>query len=201
MGCAPPQSASTAREPIVGLPCEGCDAVFDGMPALASIPTSARVAPENEPGTPLVVRGVVRAANGAPIEGVVVYAYQTDDAGLYPTHPVLRNTPGARHGRLRGWVRTDRGGAYEFVTIRPGSYPDRIDPEHIHLHVLEPGRCTYYIDDVLFEDDPLLTESWRRGLPNRGGPGNATPSRNDDGPLLVTRDITLGMNIPGYPAR
>ncbi len=200
MGCAPPQSASTAREPIVGLPCEGCDAVFDGMPALASIPTSARVATENEPGTPLIVRGVVRAANGAPIEGVVVYAYQTDDAGLYPTHPTLRTTPGARHGRLRAWARTNDDGDYEFITIRPGGYPGRPDPQHIHLHILEPGRCTYYIDDVVFTDDPRLTKRQAASFPKRGGPGIVAPSRNDDGQLIVTRDITLGMNIPGYPA-
>lgn len=65
--------------------------------------------------------------------------------------------------------------------------------------MLEPGRGTYYIDDLLFDDDVLLTSAHRRQLPERGGPGLARPTRDKDGVWRVHRDIILGLNIPGYP--
>lgn len=196
LACTPQQSV---REPVIG-PCEGCEAVFDGMAPIESVPPSARIAPEDEPGTPMVVRGTVRNQRGEPAPGIVVYAYQTDSDGAYPVDPSLRRRPGERHGRLRGWVRTDARGHYEFLTIRPGAYPDSSEPEHIHMHILEPGLGTYYIDDVMFTDDPLLARQTRR-QPQRGGPGVVTPRRDDEGRWVVTRDITLGLNVADYPGR
>ena len=201
VGCSPAQTSAHSREPIVGLPCEGCDAIFVGMPPIESMPSSARIAPESEPGQALIVRGVVRDSSGTPIPGVVLYAYQTNDDGLYPPDPALRGSPAASHGRLRAWARTNERGEYEFVTIRPGGYPGRTDPQHVHLHVLEPDRCTYYIDDVVFTDDPRLTQAERRARSDRGGSGITSPTNDAEGRWRVTRDITLGANIPGYPAR
>jgi protocatechuate 3,4-dioxygenase beta subunit len=70
----------------------------------------------------------------------------------------------------------------------------------VHIHIIEPGRCTYYVDDVLFEDDPRLTAAQRR-RPGRGGNGIVSPARDGSGGWLVTRDIVLGERIPGYPTR
>ena len=42
-------NAQQARVPIVGLPCEGCEAVFDGQPA--QLNARARIAPLAEPGS------------------------------------------------------------------------------------------------------------------------------------------------------
>jgi protocatechuate 3,4-dioxygenase beta subunit len=190
-------AAAEAREPIVGLPCEGCEAVFEGLPA--RLASHARIAPDGEPGEPLTLAGRVLAGDGARA-GVVVYAYHTDAKGLYPP---LANPPGdaaAHHGRLRGWAISDAEGRYRFDTIRPGSYPTRDMPAHIHMHVLEPGCSTYYIDDVLFTDDPLLTPAQRRAHANgRGGDGITTPVRAD-GRWQVTRDIRVGAGIPGHVA-
>lgn len=84
--------------------------------------------------------------------------------------------------------------------MRPGGYPDSDLPEHVHLHVIEVGRCTYYIDDVLFEDDPRLTAAKRATLiTGRGGSGLAMPTLDEAGVHVVVRDIHLGRNIPGYP--
>ncbi|NNE08524.1 MAG: hypothetical protein HKN20_08180 [Gemmatimonadetes bacterium] len=70
------------------------------------------------------------------------------------------------------------------------------------MHVIEPGRYTYYIDDIMFERDPRLTPENRAQLANgRGGNGIVMPSRGDDGMLLVRRDIVLGEKIPGYPGQ
>lgn len=95
---------------------------------------------------------------------------------------------------------TDADGRYAFDTIRPAGYPGTDLPQHVHMHVLEVGRCTYYIDDILFEDDPRLTKAKRRQLTQgRGGNGVATPKRDANGTWLVRRDIVLGAEIPGYP--
>lgn len=190
-------SAQTSREPVVGLPCEGCEAVFDGMPA--QLNSRARIAPTSEPGTPMTVVGRVLDPKGQPRSGVVVYAYQTNSKGIYPESPAVRDAETRRHGSLRAWVKTDASGRYAFDTIRPGSYPSQDIPEHIHLHVIEPGCATYYIDDIMFSDDTKLTRQGRQAPRNRGGNGIATPLKKN-GVWYVTRDIHLGQNIPGYRA-
>jgi protocatechuate 3,4-dioxygenase beta subunit len=185
----------TGREPIVGLPCEGCEAVFDGIPT--TLDAAARIAPAAEPGVPMRLEGTVRDATGVPAPGIVVYGYHTDASGVYPKGARATTEAARRHGRLRGWARTGVDGRYRFDTIRPAAYPSRGAPEHVHLHVIEPGRATYYIDDVEFEDDPLLTPA-RRRRPGRGGPGIARP-RRENGTWVVTRDIALGRGVTGYP--
>lgn len=98
-------------------------------------------------------------------------------------------------------MKTDEQGRYHFDTIRPAGYPDTNIPQHVHMHVIEVGRCTYYIDDIHFEDDPRLTPAQKRQLnAGRGGSGLAMP-RREDGGWVVTRDIVLGAGIPGYPTR
>lgn len=175
--------AQAKREPVIGGPCEGCEWVYDGMPA--GLDWSGRIAPVGEPGTPMRIDGVVKDRAGKPAAGIIVYAYQTDAGGLYPSGS-------NRHGRLKGWVRTDANGRYRFDTIRPGGYPNTTIPQHVHMHVIEPGRGTYYIDDIVFTDDPRLTPEQRRShVTGRGGNGVVTPMRDASGRLLVTRDIVL----------
>jgi protocatechuate 3,4-dioxygenase beta subunit len=191
-------AAPPAREPIVGLPCEGCEWVFEGMPA--EPPSSARIAPPEEPGEPLRIEGTVRDGAGRPVPGVVVYAYHTDANGIYPRLDPAPGRPRVRHGRLRGWARSDETGRYAFDTIRPAGYPGTRIPQHVHLHVVEPGRCSYYIDDLQFDDDPRLTAAERSRLRGRGGSGVAAPRRDPDGRWRATRDIVLGAKVPGYEA-
>lgn len=183
-----------AQEPIVGHPCEGCEAVFEGLPS--SLTATARLAPATEPGAPMTLTGRVLGADGRPRAGVVVYAYQTNTAGVYPPSS-LRSGAAARHGALRGWALSGPDGRYTFETIRPGTYPTRDAPAHIHMHVIERGCATYYIDDVMFDDDPLLTPAVRRTQTMRGGPGIVAATRAS-GRWMVTRDIHLGSNIPGH---
>jgi hypothetical protein len=69
------------------------------------------------------------------------------------------------------------------------------------MHVIEPGRCTYYIDPIHFEDDPRLTPEEREGVgEGRGGAALVRPVRDARGRWQVTRDIRLGQGVPGYPA-
>lgn len=122
---------------------------------------------------------------------MVVYAYHTNAAGVYPPSTGPASAEGRRHGYLRGWVRTNERGEYRFTTIRPGTYPSRADPAHVHFIVKEPGRREYWIDDVVFTDDPLVDARYRGRVQNRGGNGISTPTRDADGTWRVRRDIRL----------
>ena len=179
-----------ARAPVIGGPCQGCELVYQDMPGALS--AQGRIATASEPGEPMRIDGTVRTSDGTPARDVIVYAYQTNAEGIYPDGS-------NRHGRLRGWARTDASGHYRFDTIRPGAYPGRSIPEHVHMHIIEPGVGTYYIDDIIFADDALLTPAhlkrMRRG---RGGAGLSEPGRDNAGVWRVRRDITLGENIPDY---
>lgn len=188
-----------SRERLVGGPCDGCEAVFEGRPAKLS--SSSRIAPAGEPGEPMVIKGVVTDAAKRPVAGVIVYAYHTDARGLYPGREEPRRTASQRHGALRGFAQTDAQGRYAFETIRPASYPvPDAPPQHVHMHVVEPGRCHYYIDELVFTDDPRLTAEARRQHDHgRGGSGVVTPVKHN-GTWSVRRDITLGASIPGYDA-
>ncbi|HEY5935087.1 MAG TPA: hypothetical protein VIU61_10645, partial [Kofleriaceae bacterium] len=150
LGCD--AAAAPPSEVLVGGPCEGCEAVFVGRPA--KLAASARIAGETEPGDKMVIEGVVIDAAKRPVAGVIVYAYHTDAGGLYPQSPAGTKH---RHGKLRGFALTDRAGKYRFDTIRPVGYPKTDIPQHVHMHVVEPGRCHYFIDDIVFTDDPRLT--------------------------------------------
>lgn len=186
--------------PLVGAPCEGCEAAFDGIPA--KIPTRLVLRRPDEPGTPLTLKGRITDRDGKPRSDVVLYLHQTDASGAYPPFPATTPSIGRearRHGRLRGWVRSDGDGHYQIDTVRPGSYPGTDIPEHIHMQVIEPGCATYLIDDVMFRDDPRLTPKQERHLAKgAGGAGVVTP-RMVAGTWHAERPIVTGKGIPGYP--
>jgi hypothetical protein len=59
------------------------------------------------------------------------------------------------------------------------------------MTVKEPGQSEYWIDDVNFEGDPLLTKEERARRPERGGPGVVTTTRGAGGELIARRDVIL----------
>jgi len=169
--------------------CEGCEAIHEH--SFDDLIWSTVVPPDGEPGPRLILTGTVYRTDGTtPAAGVVVYAYHTNAQGAYPTRG---NEAGwaRRHGYLRGWVKSGADGVYRFETIRPAPYPGRRDPAHIHLIVKEPERREYWIDEVVFDDDPLVDAAYRARVRHRGGNGVVHPSRRADGVWLVRRDITL----------
>lgn len=72
-----------------------------------------------------------------------------------------------------------------------------MEPEHIHITVKEPAKNEYYIDEFVFDDDPLLTKENRKSLENRSGSGIVKP-KFENSILTVNRNIILGLNIPNY---
>ena len=80
--------------------------------------------PAGEPGEPLIVEGRVLAGEGGkPVADAPVYLYHTDKQGYYSAGGKDERNPGARNSRLRGNLKTDAEGRYQYRTIKPGQYP------------------------------------------------------------------------------
>jgi protocatechuate 3,4-dioxygenase beta subunit len=157
--------------------------------APADAPSAGDVAPAAEPGVPLAVSGVVLAADGrTPVPKASVYVYQTDAKGYYrPDNAMGNDDP-----RLKALLRTDAQGRYSYRTIRPGSYPGTRVPQHIHYEVAAEGHGTR-IFEIVFDDDPNVTEEVRRDAAN---PGSIYALRKVEaapagGPGRVVQDVVL----------
>lgn len=183
------------KKTFVGGGCEGCEAVFEyGDKTLNSIDTLP-LFEQNEPQIK-IIGTVYKKDSQTPAKDVILYIYQTNRKGIYETNGDEKGWA-KRHGIIRGWVKTDSNGHYTFYTFRPAAYADGSEPEHIHLTVKEPDKNEYYLDDYVFDDDPLLTPEKRQHLNNRGGSGIVKPIMKD-GILTIERDLILGQNIPDY---
>jgi protocatechuate 3,4-dioxygenase beta subunit len=167
-----------------GAPCGSCNA-----PEKLSWKTV--IPPENEPGEPLIITGKVFQPDGkTPAEGMVLWVYHTDRTGYY------NEKDDASHPRLKGWMKIGADGKYEFRTIRPGAYPHRTTPAHIHAHVYGPGFSERSIEDYWFKDDPRINDAELK----KASKGTNHPfvvivdlKRDSDGVWRGERDIKLPM--------
>lgn len=169
--------------------CEGCEGAYEAD--AATLTNRARIGPGIDKGEPLTVTGTVyQTDRKTPAAGVIIYAYQTNAAGVYGNGSPATEWS-RRHGRLRGWVKTGSDGTYRFDTIKPAPYPNRNVPAHIHLTVLEPGKRPYWIDDIVFEGEFGVTPAYRKSMVNQGGNGIVPVRRDGEGHASVVRDIYL----------
>ena len=183
----------------VGGPCEGCEGVDESPVPLHQLPSLDTLPDFSESGERIRISGTVYQQDGkTPARDVVIYVYHTNQQGLYPTENETSRW-GKRHGAIRGWMKTNERGQYEFYTLRPASYPNSNNPQHIHVMIKEPGKTAYWIDDFHFADDPLFTASMRSQQQERGGSG-LLKLETKEGMKSAQRNIILGKNIPGYPA-
>jgi len=196
------QSVKQTSSSAVGGYCEVCDLMYVDMPKnLHHTDTSAGW---NHPqAQKLLVTGKVYQIDGIiPAPDVVVYYWHTDTKGYYSNG----KGEAKRHGELRGWVKTDSQGYYNIYTSRPAAYPDdSFEPQHIHLAIKEPDiEQAYYIDEFVFDDDPLLfkkqKEGKRRKPENRGGNGRLRVLVSND-VQIAEHNIILGLHIPNYPRK
>jgi len=186
---------SQNKNKIIGGPCQGCEAIYEyGDKVLKPVDTlpEFNVLPK-----PIKISGTVYKSDGeTPASNVILYVYQTDDKGRYPSKT---NSKGweRRHGYLRGWMKTNTSGNYEFYTSRPASYPNTNIPQNIHITVKEPNINEYYIDAFHFRDDPNITKDILTKNDARGGSG--VISLKKVGNIQeAKRNIILGLNIPNY---
>ena len=147
-----------------------------------------QLSPPKEPGEALVISGVVyKADRKTPAPGTRIYVYQTDREGWY-SRPVSDN----RNPRIKGWLTVAQDGRYEIQTIRPGSYPNSRNPQHIHIHLAAEGIPEHVIDEYQFADDPLLDSS-RKAIADREGRWSHVVklAKGADGVWRGQRDLVL----------
>lgn len=150
-------------------------------------PSKITIAAKQEPGERLIVAGRVFRPDGVtPLAAASLYVYHTDVKGYY--------TPGAndnRNPRLRGYMRTDAQGGYEFSTIKPGSYPNSRVPAHIHYVVTAAGYSER-IFEIVFEGDPFLDERVRQEAGSEwSGFSLRRLEKDEQGVWRCTQDIKL----------
>ena len=149
-----------------------------------SMTAATRIAPTGEAGTPMVLHGRVVKPDGTPAGGTVVFAYHTDRTGLYD-----RPEAGGHSWRLRGWAKADEAGRFTFETIRPGPYPDRRAPAHVHFTIFTASGERYHAGEAKFEDDELVPARERDASRRAGDFGEVRPVRREGGKQHV--DVTL----------
>jgi protocatechuate 3,4-dioxygenase beta subunit len=141
----------------------------------AVLTSSARIAPEGEPGAPLVIHGRAFAADRkTPLADAVIFAYHTDREGLYD-----RPGTAAHSWRLRGWAKTGADGRFEFRTIRPGAYPRTSIEQHVHFTIFTAGGERYHATSLNFEDDKFVSEADRATSARQGEFGGVRPIRRE----------------------
>lgn len=189
------QDESYSKPKLIG-GCEGCEAIFEyGNAKLKSVDTLPDF---NDNGQKIKISGIVYKLGGKkPAPNVILYVYHTNQNGIYENKFNKSNWE-RRHGYIRCWIKTNAKGEYSFYTLKPGTYPNRSEPAHIHLTILEPDGKYYWLNSYHFEGDPLLTAKERSSKSARGGT-NGILNLHKEGDLQVgRRDIELGKNVPGY---
>jgi len=159
-------------------------------------PWSATIAPANEPGERLVVTGRVFASDGkTPLEGIEVYVYHTDTAGLYNVDSRNSSDP-----RLKTRLWTNKDGRYEFSTIKPGPYPQGGAAAHIHF-VLAAPDVEKHSFEIFFAGDRFLDAETRRRADVGSVCKIVEPEKHADGLLHATCDIVYGAVSRGATTR
>lgn len=146
------------------------------------------VTPE-EPGTAMIMRGVVLDAKRTPLADALVLVYHTDANGLY-TEPTSGSPPsGDPHSsRLFGYVRTGPDGRFEVHTIKPVGYANTQLPAHVHIEIWRAdGAVTQ--TEMLFADDPNLSTPDRARAQRDGY--LATQSTDADGVAVYSADFVV----------
>jgi protocatechuate 3,4-dioxygenase beta subunit len=150
-------------------------------------PSKTTIATKDEPGERLIVTGTVFDTDGkTPLANASVYVYHTDAKGLYSP-----GTNDNRNPRLRGYMRTDAQGRYEYNTIKPAPYPGNGPPAHIHYHVNAPGYQER-VFEIVFEGDPKLNADIRARAAQADSAFSIRPLKRDQqGVWHCTQNVSL----------
>ena len=145
------------------------------------------------PGEPLIVRGLIANATGRPLAGATLDIWQAAPNGMYDLQDNAQPEM-----NMRGRLRSNTAGRYEFRSLKPKSYPVPHDgpvgrlldaqgrhpyrPAHIHFMIRANGyapltTAVYIAGDPYIESDAVfgakdaLTVSYRPGeRSERGSP-------------------------------
>jgi len=191
-------NTSNAADLKVGASCEGCEAIFECPVPFPQLNNTDTLPGFTLSGPAILVTGTIYQRDGhTPARDIVLYIYHTDLQGRYATAGATK-TWEKRHGTIRGWIRTGADGTYKFYSLLPASYPNSQNPRHIHPIIKEPGKTEYWIDEFVFDNDPLLPAAEKNRNKPVGGSG-LIHIADQNGLMVCRRDIILGLNVSNYP--
>ncbi len=145
---------------------------------------------EAEPGEPLIISGTIYGPDGVkPLDGARLNVYHTDARGYYSDQDGNGREP---QPRLKGWMKTNADGRYEFRTIKAAPYPGGGNPAHIHASLSAPGFAESRVEEYWFEGDRYITAEMRSRLKGAGAFSPILTLRKDGaGVWRGTRDFKL----------
>ena len=80
---------------------------------------------------------------------------------------------------------TAQDGNYKFETIRPAPYQSHGgEPAHIHYNIQGPDYPEYWLTALWFNDDPRLTDEYKKTVKRSGGFSNIITLIKDDNKVL-----------------
>jgi len=126
-----------------------------------------------DPGLPLIVTGAVIDTRGEARPDATVEVWQADHFGHYDIDGY----------RYRATLAPDGKGGYEFTSVMPGHYPDRV-AQHVHYMVKAPG-CKPLVTQLYFATDPAF-----EGDPDR---------KFSNDPLVQSRELVRPVVLSGDP--
>jgi protocatechuate 3,4-dioxygenase beta subunit len=124
-------------------------------------------------GMPLAVTGRILDTRGEAVRDATVEIWHADHVGHYDLAGY----------RFRAKVPLDADGRYQFDTIMPGHYPDRVC-QHVHYLVTAPGHKPL-VTQLYFATDPVFD-------------GNPDKNFTKD-PLIQSRELVRPVTIAGDP--
>ena len=136
---------------IIGVLLPGCSSALGPEQSTSLIPESHTVvlAPEDEPGQRLTLRGtVIDIQTGNPVSNAQIYLYHADANGEYhPSDPEDEST-----AKLSGTVTTGQDGQFAVDTVVPREY-DQPGNRHIHIQYVRADGYQDFGGVILFEND------------------------------------------------
>lgn len=120
--------------------------------------SKSRIAPINEPGIALIIKGTAYNPDGSLASDVIIHSYHRDAKG----YDFGENDSEYNTWRIQGWAKTDKNGNFTFETIRPAA--DHLGREggHIHFTTISEKYGNQWAPKVLFADDDLISVSQRQ---------------------------------------
>jgi len=112
-------------------------------------------------GERIIIAGRVLDSDGRGIPGTLVEVWQANAAGRYvdpvDQHPAPLDPNFTGAGRCL----TGADGSYRFLTVKPGAYPWRNQPNawrpaHVHFSVFGPELASRLVTQMYFPGDPLM---------------------------------------------
>ncbi|NNF02152.1 MAG: hypothetical protein HKN22_05670 [Bacteroidia bacterium] len=171
--CADPRiNVQNGNNAIQVDPCDDPDAriscCFANMPS--NVTHQMIITESEDDGEILLISGrVINNIDSGAMPNILIYGYHTDKNGYY-TKAGTESGVQKWHGKFHGWCKTNDQGEFEIRTIRPAPYPDNTIPAHIHLAIQKPHNSKpFYINDIVFSEDPLTNEQYRSSEPYEDG--------------------------------